>query len=47
MLYTGINDPKSVSSPEEIANGIISLVLSHQIAVPGILPRGERFSKKK
>ena len=28
ILYTGINDLKSVSSPEEIANEIISLALS-------------------
>ena len=45
---TGSNDLKSVSSPEEIANEIISLALSvkekgHQIAVSS---RGDRFSKK-
>ena len=51
ILHTGTNDLKSDSSPEEIANEITSLALSvkekgHQIAVSGILPRGDRFSKK-
>ena len=51
ILHTGTNDLKSESSPEEIANEITSLALSvkekgHQIAVSGILPRGDRFSKK-
>ena len=40
-----------VSSPEEITNEIISLASSvkekgHQIAVSGVLPPGDRFSKK-
>ena len=40
ILHTGTNDLKSVSSPEEIANEIISLALfvkenGHQIAVSG------------
>ena len=51
ILYTGINDLKSVSSPEEIANEIISLALSVKengqlITVSGIISRGDRFSKK-
>ena len=51
VLHTGTNDLKSVSSPEGIANEITSLALSvkekgHQIGVLGILPRGNRFSKK-
>ena len=51
ILHTVTNDLKSVSSPEEIANEITSLALSvkekgHQIAVSGILPRGDSFSKK-
>ena len=51
ILHTGTNDLKSDSSPDEIANEITSLALSvkekgHQIAVSGILPRGDRFSKK-
>ena len=51
ILHTGTNDLKYDSSPEEIANEITSLALSvkekgHQIAVSGILPRGDRFSKK-
>ena len=51
ILHTGTNDLQSVSSPEEIANEIISLALSvkekgNQIAVSGIFPRGDRFSKK-
>ena len=42
---------KSVSSSEEIASEIIALALSvkengQQIAVSGIIPRGDRFSKK-
>ena len=50
ILHTGTNDLKSVSSPEEIANQITSLALSvkekgHQIAVSGILPQGDMFSK--
>ena len=50
ILHTGTNDLKSISSPEEITNEIISLALSvkekgHQIAVSEIFPRGERFSK--
>ena len=41
----------SVSSSEEIASEIIALALSvkengQQIAVSGIIPRGDRFSKK-
>ena len=51
ILHTGANELKSVSSPEEIANEITSLALSvkekgHQIVVSGILPQGDRFSKK-
>ena len=51
VLHTGINDPKSVSSAEETANEITLLALSvkekgHQNAVSGILPHGDRFSKK-
>ena len=51
ILNTGTNDLKSDSSPEEIANEITSLALSvkekgQQIAVSGILPLGDRFSKK-
>ena len=51
VLHTGTNDLKSVSLPEEMANEIISLALSvkgngQQIAVSGILLRGDRFSKK-
>ena len=51
ILHTGTNDLKSVSSPEEIANEITSLALSvkekgHQIAVSGIFPHGDSFSKK-
>ena len=51
ILHTGTNNLKSVSSPEEIANEITSLALSvkekgHQIAVLGILPRGDGFSKE-
>ena len=51
ILHTGTNDLKAVSSPEEIANEITSSVLSvkekgHHIAVSGLLPRGDRFSKK-
>ena len=50
ILHTGTNDLKSVSSPEEIANEIISLALSvkekgHQIAVSRILPRGDSPKK--
>ena len=48
ILHTATSNLKSVSSPEEIANEIISLALSvkekgHQIAV---YSRGDRFSKK-
>ena len=51
ILHTSTNDLKSVSSPEEIANEIIALAISvkengQQIAVSGIIPRGDRFSKK-
>ena len=51
ILHTGTNDLKSDSSSEEIANEITSLALSvkekgYQIAVSGILPRGDRFSQK-
>ena len=51
ILHTGTKDLKSVTSPDEIANEITSLALSvkekgHQTAVSGILPRGDRFSKK-
>ena len=51
IQHTSTNDLKSLSSPEEIANEINSLALSvkeksHQIAVSGILPRGEGSSKK-
>ena len=51
ILHTSTNDLKSVSSPEEIANDITSLALSvkekgHQIEVSGVLPRGDRFSRK-
>ena len=51
ILHAGNNGLKSVSSPEAIANEIISLALSvkengQQIAVSGIIPRGDRFSKK-
>ena len=50
ILHTGTNDLKPVSSPEDNANEITSLALSvkekGQIAVSGILPRGDRFSKK-
>ena len=51
ILLTGTNDLKSASSPKEIANKITSLAVSvkekdHQIAVSGILPRGDRSSKK-
>ena len=51
ILHTGNNALKSVSSPEAIANEIISLALSvkengQQIAVSGIIPRQDRFSKK-
>ena len=51
ILHTGIKDFKSISSPEEITNEIISVALSvkgngQQIAVPGIIPQGDRFSKK-
>ena len=49
ILHTGTNDLKSVNSPEEIANEIISSALSikengQQTAVSGI--REDRFSKK-
>lgn len=51
IVHTDTNDIKSVSSPEEISNEIIPLALyvienGHHIAVSGIVPRGERFSKK-
>ena len=51
ILHTGTSDLKSLSSTEEIANEITLLALSmkekgHQIAVLGILPRRDRFSKK-
>ena len=51
ILHTATSNLKSVSSPEEIANEIISLALSmkekgHQIAVSGILLLGDIFSKK-
>ena len=51
ILHTGTIDLKSISSPKEIANEIISLALfvkekGHRIAVLWILPRGNRFSKK-
>ena len=51
ITHTDTNDLKSAKPLQEIANEIISLALSvkekdHQIAVLGIVPRGERFSKK-
>ena len=51
VVHTDTNDLNSVSSPEEIANEIIALALpvkenGHQIAVSGIVPGRERFSKK-
>ena len=49
--HIGTNDFKSINSPEKIANEIISLALSvkrksQQIAISGIVSRGDRFSKK-
>ena len=51
IVHIVTNDLKSVNSPEEIANEIISLPLSvkrkgHQIAVSGIVSQGDRFSRK-
>ena len=51
ILHTAIKDLKSISSPEEITNEIISVALSvkgngQQIAVPGIIPQGDRFPPK-
>ena len=51
ILQTVTNDFKCVSSPAEIGNEITSLALclkkkGYQIAVSGILPRGDRFSKE-
>ena len=51
ILHTGTNYLKSVISAKEIANEIIALALSvnengQQIAVSGIIPRGDTFSQK-
>ena len=50
ILHTGTNDLKSVTSPEEVTNEVISLALSmkekgHQNAVSEIVPRANTFSK--